>query len=81
MTKTLTAKNRLKPPEQTHEEPKYFKRLIDTQVLIRVKLTDDQEITGRLEFYDLTFIRLTRDDGPNLFIFKHDIKYLFEVPE
>jgi hypothetical protein len=38
-------------------------------------------VTGIIEFYDANFIRLTRDNGPNLFLFKHDIKYLFEVPE
>jgi len=79
MTKTLTAKNRLKPPEQTLEEIKYLRRLIDEHKLIRVKLIDDQEVTGKLEFYDVSFLRLNREDGPNLFIFKHDIKYLYEV--
>ena len=34
--------------------------------------------TGTIEYYDHSFIRLTRKDGPNLFIYKHDIKYLVE---
>jgi hypothetical protein len=34
-----------------------------------------------VEFYDQSFIRLTRDNGPNLFVYKHDIKYLYEEPE
>jgi sRNA-binding regulator protein Hfq len=36
-------------------------------------------VEGRVEFFDASFIRLTRDQQPNLFIFKHDIKYLFEA--
>lgn len=68
-----------KAPEQTFEEVKYLKHLIDEQIPIRVKLTDNQEIEGTVEFYDAKFIRLTRMTGPNLFLFKHDIKYLYEL--
>ena len=34
---------------------------------------------GRVEFYDANFIRITREGEPNLFLFKHDIKYLYEI--
>jgi len=79
MTKTVTAKNKLKPPDQTLEEPKYLKKLIEKGAPVCVRLTNNEEILGKVEFYDTTFIRITRDDGPNLFVFKHDIKYLYEV--
>lgn len=46
---------------------------------MRVKLTDGEEVTGTIEYYDHSFIRLTREGEPNLFIFKHDIKYLVEL--
>ncbi len=46
---------------------------------MRVKLTDGEEVTGTIEYYDHSFIRLTREGAPNLFIFKHDIKYLVEL--
>ena len=48
---------------------------------MRVRLSDNQEVEGIIEFYDATFIRLTRDGEPNLFLYKHDIKYLYEVWE
>jgi host factor-I protein len=79
MTRTVTAKNKSKPPEQTFEEPKYLRRLIETGATVCIKMTDGEEVTGIVEFYDATFIRITRDGEPNLFIFKHDIKYLYEV--
>ena len=79
MTKTATAKSRLRPPGETMEEAKYLKRLIDKAIPVRVKLSNDEEISGVVEFYDLHFIRITRHGGPNLFIFKHDIKYLYET--
>ena len=73
------ASSKTKAPEQTFEEPKYLRRLAENGTRVRVKLTDNQEIEGVLEFYDEQFIRLTRDGQPNLFLYKHDIKYLFEI--
>ena len=65
-------------PEQTFEEARYLKQLIERATPVRVKLADGEEVVGVVEYYDQSFIRLTRDGQPNLFIFKHDIKYLQE---
>jgi host factor-I protein len=73
------ATSKTKAPEQTFEEPKYLRRLVDSGARVRVRLCDNQELEGRVEFYDEQFIRLTRDGEPNLFLYKHDIKYLYEV--
>jgi host factor-I protein len=67
-------------PEQTFEEPKYLRRLAESGTRVRVKLADNQELEGKIEFYDEQFIRLTREGEPNLFLYKHDIKYLYETP-
>jgi host factor-I protein len=68
-----------KAPEQTFEEVNYLRRLIEERVPVKVRLSDNQEVEGVVEFYDSHFIRLTRDGEPNLFLFKHDIKYLYEL--
>lgn len=68
-----------KAPDQTFEEVKYLRHLIDGHIPVRVRLTDNQEVDGVVEFYDATFIRITRTGEPNLFLFKHDIKYLYEL--
>ena len=68
-----------KAPDQTFEEVNYLKKLIEDRTTVRVKLSDNQEVEGIVEFYDTNFIRLTREGGPNLFLFKHDIKYLYEL--
>jgi sRNA-binding regulator protein Hfq len=76
----VTAKSKAaRPPEQTFEEIKYLKHLIEKKITICVKLTDNEEVRGIVEYYDRRFIRVTRTQAPNLFIFKHDIKYLYEV--
>jgi host factor-I protein len=65
-------------PEQTFEEARYLKQLIESSTPIRVKLEDGEEVVGTIEYYDQSFIRITRKGEPNLFIFKHDIKYIQE---
>ena len=65
-------------PEQTFEEAKYLKQLIENATPVRVKMVDGDEVVGTIEYYDQSFIRLTRVGEPNLFIFKHEIKYLAE---
>ena len=59
---------------------KYLKQLIEHATPVRVKMLDGEEVEGTIEYYDKSFIRITRDGKPNLFIFKHDIKYLAEEP-
>jgi host factor-I protein len=70
--------SKTKAPEQTFEEVRYLRNLSEKQVVVRARLTDNSEVEGTVEFYDVDFIRLTRDGEPNLFLYKHDIKYLYE---
>jgi host factor-I protein len=71
--------SKTKAPEQTFEEINYLRRLIEERIPVKVRLSDNQEVQGTVEFYDSHFIRLTREGEPNLFLYKHDIKYLYEV--
>ena len=73
------ASSKTKAPEQTFEEPKYLKRLTETAARVRLKLTNNEVVEGTIEFYDECFVRVTRPGEPNLFIYKHDIKYLYEI--
>ena len=68
-----------KAPDQTFEEVNYLKKLIEDRTTVRVRLSDNQEVEGVVEFYDATFIRLTREGAPNLFLYKQDLKYLYEL--
>ena len=73
------ASSKTKAPEQTFEEVKYLRSLADGRKKVALRLTSDEQISGIIEFYDECFLRLTRDGEPNLFIYKHDIKYLWEA--
>ena len=74
----LTEKKQ-KPRDQTFEEPKYLRQLIETRAPVRVRMVDNQEYEGVIEYYDVNFLRLTREGAPNLFIFKQDIKYVADL--
>ncbi len=73
-------KAKSRPTDQTFEEPRYLKHLIDNDIPVCVRLESNEEVCGTIEYYDASFIRLTRKGAPNLFIFKHEIKYLYEKP-
>ena len=79
--KKPASKGKARAPEQTFEEVNYLRHLIDNEIPIRVKLVDGEEVVGTIEYYDHSFIRITRGKDPNLFIFKHDIKYFSEEPQ
>ena len=66
------------PPEDTMEEANYLKMLGEKQKPVTVKLMHGEVVRGWIEYYDRNMVRLTREDAPNLFIFKHEIMYIAE---
>ena len=64
--------------EQTHAETLYLNQLIQDKTPVVVKLVNDDEIFGWIEYYDRNFIRLTRNKAPNVFIYKDQIKFILE---
>ena len=75
------AKAKTLAPDSTQAEPIYLKQLIEDKTAVVLRLQNDDLLYGTVEYYDRHFIRLTREDGPNLFVYKHEIKYLFEDPD
>ena len=71
-------KGKAPPPEETFEEAAYLKSLGEKQRIVSVKLKDGEVVRGWVEYYDKNMIRLTRENAPNLFIFKHEIMYIAE---
>jgi sRNA-binding regulator protein Hfq len=79
-TEFMPSKGSKKAPEQTFEEVKYLRYLIENAVPVCIRLSDNEEVCGVIEFFDSNLIRLTRSGAPNLFLYKHEIKYLYENP-
>jgi len=71
-----------KAPAQTFAEPQYLKQLVEQRTPVSVKLITGEEFDGTIEYWDQSFLRLTREpENPNLFIFKHDIRYIAILSE
>jgi len=71
--------SQIKAPDHTLHEVEYLQRLVDQRIPVCVRMSDNQEVEGIVEFYDATFIRLTREGSPNLFLYKQDLKYMYEL--
>jgi host factor-I protein len=66
------------PSEETAQEAAYLKSLGEKQKSVNIKLQDGEIVQGWIEYYDKNMVRLTRENQPNLFIFKHEIMYIAE---
>ena len=69
------------PPEVTNAENYYYIKQMAAKTPMVVKLIDDEEIRGVIEWYDRSCIKVHRQDGPNLLILKHFIKYMYKQNE
>ncbi len=69
------------PPEQTHAESFYYKKQMDNRTPMVIVLQDGEELRGSIEWYDRGCIKLHRNEGPNLLVLKHNIKYLYKVED
>ena len=56
----------------------YLKSLSERQVPVAIKLRDGEVVSGWIEYFDDTMVRLTREGKPNLFIYKTQIRTITE---
>jgi sRNA-binding regulator protein Hfq len=76
-----TGRRKQVPAEQTNAENFYYLKQMQGHTPMVVVLTDGTELTGWIEWYDKTCIKLNRSDAPNLLLFKHSIKFMFKEEE
>ena len=81
MASPLSPRRRSKttPPGETGQEGLYLRSLCDRQVIVNIKLRDGETVRGWIEYFDDSMLRLTRENLPNLFIYKHQIRTISEV--
>jgi len=73
-------RSRTPPPGDTGQEALYLRSLSDRHVSVQVQLRDGETVDGWIEYFDDSMIRITRDGYPNLFIYKHQIRTITEMP-
>jgi host factor-I protein len=74
----MSATGAPRSPESTNEEAAYLKQLTEKQSSVLIKLVTGEKLRGWIEYYDRNMLRLTRQDQPNLFIYKQQIAYVAE---
>ena len=67
------------PAEQTNAENFYYVKQMQAKTPMVIVLQDGEEIHGVIEWYDKACLKINRDDGPNLLIYKLCIKYMYKA--
>jgi len=67
------------PPDTTNAENFYYIKQMQSKTPMVVVLLDGEELHGVIEWYDKLCLKLTREDGPNLLVYKSYIKYLYKA--
>jgi sRNA-binding regulator protein Hfq len=75
------SKRKPAPPESTQAEAYYYIKQMQTKTPIVVVLNDGETLRGWIEWYDKDCIKVHRNTGPNLLLFKSCIKYLYKDEE
>jgi len=69
------------PSEQTHAENYYYQKQIQSKTPVVVVLKDGEQVQGLIEWYDRNCIKVTRNGGSNLLIYKPSIRYIYKAGE
>ena len=69
------------PPEQTNAESFYFIKQMQNRTPIVLVLKDGEELSGTVEWYDKTCLKINRPGEPNVLVYKDSIKYIFKKSE
>jgi sRNA-binding regulator protein Hfq len=74
-------RRRSAPPELTNAEAFYYLKQMNNKTPMVVVLETGEQLRGHIEWYDRGCLKVHRDEGPNVLIFKHSIKYLYKADE
>jgi host factor-I protein len=67
------------PLDQTHAESFYYLKQMQSKTPMVFVLGDGETFHGVIEWYDKNCLKVTREDGPNLLVYKPNIKYMYKV--
>jgi len=66
------------PPEATGAEANYLAKNKEARTPMVVQLLDGEIVRGVIEYYDRDMVKINRSEGPNLFIRKALIRYMYK---
>lgn len=80
--KGVTAKKRKPaPPYKTHAENYYYIKQMNNKTPLVIELMGGEQIKGHIEWYDKSCLKIRKEDGLKIILFKHSIKYLHKDVE
>ncbi len=66
------------PPDQTNAENFYYVKQMQSKTPMVFLLKDGEVLHGVIEWYDKSCLKIKRDEGPNLLLYKPNIKYMYK---
>lgn len=72
-------KSKSTPPDQTHAECFYYLKQMQAKTPMVIVLRDGETLHGVIEWYDKSCLKISRQDGPNLLIYKPSIRYMYKA--
>jgi host factor-I protein len=76
---TGSSNKRTTPPDQTNAENFYYVKQMQSRTPMVFVLSDGEVLEGCIEWYDKCCLKITREDGPNLLVYKPSIKYMYKA--
>ena len=67
------------PPDQTNAENFYYIKQMQSKTPMTIVLKDGEILHGVIEWYDKASLKVNRDEGPNLLVYKSNIKYMYKA--
>ncbi len=67
------------PPDQTNAENFYYVKQMQSKTPMVFVLKDGETLHGVIEWYDKCCLKINRDEGPNLLLYKPNIKYMYKA--
>jgi len=69
------------PPEQTHAENFYYQKQMQSKTPMVIVLQDGESVNGVIEWYDRNCLKVVRNGGANMIIYKQAIRYMYKQSE
>ena len=66
------------PPDQTNAENFYYVKQMQSKTPMVFVLRDGEILHGVIEWYDKSCLKINRTEGPNLLLYKPNIKYMYK---
>jgi len=80
-TDRMPSMKRISTPDQTHAENFYYQKQMQSKTPVVVMMKDGDQVQGTIEWYDKNCIKLSRNGGSNLLIYKPSIRYIYKAGE